>query len=44
MSTAKKSFEQRQHYLLSEKQRKEAQKNGKNILQVRRWKTRCIDK
>ena len=44
MSTAKKAFEQRQHYLLSEKQRKEARKHGKNILQVRRWQTRCNDK
>lgn len=44
MSTAKKAFIQRQHYLLSEKRRKEARKHGKNILQVRRWKTRCNDK
>lgn len=44
MSKTKKLFAQRQHYLLSEKQRKEACKYGKNILQVCRWKTRCNDK
>ena len=31
MSTAKKAFIQRQHYLLSEEKRKEAKKHGKAI-------------
>lgn len=44
MSTAKKQYEMTQHFLLSEKRRKEARKHGKDILQVRRWKTRCNDK
>lgn len=43
MSTAKKQYEMTQHYLLSEKQRKEARKHGK-VLQVRRWQTRCGNK
>lgn len=43
MSTAKKQYEMAQHFLLSEKQRKEAKKHGK-FLQVRRWKTRCGNK
>ncbi len=45
MSIAKKSFIQRQHFLLAEKRRKEARKNGnkRNILQVRGWQPREND-
>lgn len=45
MSVAKKSYIQRQHYLLAEKARKEANKNGnkRNFLQVRGWQPREND-
>lgn len=45
MSVAKKSFIQRQHYLLTERARKEARKHGnkRNVLQIRGWQPREND-
>lgn len=43
MSTAKKAFIQRQHYLLSEEKRKELRQHA-TILQVRKRSTRRNDK
>lgn len=46
MSTAKKAFIQRQHFLLSEETRKEAKKHGnkRKVLRLAKWQTSNNDK
>ena len=46
MSTAKKQYEMTQHFLLSEKQRKEAKKHGnkRKVLRLAKWQTSNNDK
>lgn len=45
MSNGKKRYEQIQHLLLTEKQRKEVRKHGKrNVLQISKRKARKNDK
>lgn len=46
MSTAKKAYIQRQHFLIAEKARKEATKHGnkRNVLRLAKWQTSNNDK
>jgi len=44
MSVAKKSFIQRQHFLLAEKRRKEARKHGNKNVCMAKWRETLFDK
>ena len=44
MSIAKKSFIQRQHYLIAERKRKEARKHGNKNVRLAKWRQALFDK